>query len=1098
MINVRNLSVFLFSFVYCFGATAGEVTHYPGFESSLQRFNTYKIENLPCPLTINPYSCPKILSDLAKDDDSDRALGLVKANVQHCRMPLQVKDNQVNFDLLKDPPSLQKSFSKNSYLDVGPYSNSTAAACSYLPPSQGVAVLSKFYYYSKRLNEASKKATQESFLISRLLGKPAPACPSSDTLNSAAELCKQVQACPQTTKLSQLAVNAVADEKIYLEYVDKISKLPKNCDETSECKKQKQAFSTIVVGLIEKNPWFLNSDFRKSKKPMVDRLTKYLEDSQTSLLEQQSKIQLASSCIHGSRNYNCDMDKLRETLSNTPEAASPRSIRKDDNLTSKLLSVQSCVEEWSLEKNRVGKVMTDFYWDAGLTIATLGLGAVAKGGLTGTTQLVKLMGFGAEAVNFSLDLYNFGKGLKDAIDVCNSVGQASLTQGTKKNVCDAGGSALNPTTSDHGSCLIQAGFAAIGLGVTVASAARIGKIVAGPTAEAVAAATTAKNEAAVAKAAAVEAEAAAANAKIKKRADDIAKPKTETRGPLARSTVAEAKEIVKPLESHPMIANKPEGIVLSEVEQANGTKKIMYDVAEKLEDGTFVRASGEIPIDPATGAINANFSTGRRFFELLTKLKAGKSFFAFIDVGSLGAVNKFKAGTEAGDKYLKAVADAILKAGKGKVTLARLGGDEFGVIIDSVDPAEIKRIQLAIQEEIRSVSGDAHQVFRDQKIELAKQYRQAADELTVDGIPLTKKDKALLRQDIDELAKIQQPDVSMGARQIGHGETLADIQQVAEEQAKQMKIQTALNFGRSAAKYGSKEAPNARVNPIYTAPIEDAMTSPYWVRSVPAPDVAPALTSLRAMAVTPVEEVKRFGNATLLRSQDELGRDVYTVEHYLKDASGTTKITSEIPTNSATGLLDARHPEMQKLIAEHIQSSPDTVAIMPKLTSLKYLNYFDDGSAVGDKMLALAADIMKKDMRSSDLIAKLGGADFIWSVNKGVADNIDKISKKINQDIMNSPVFKEIIEKERSIILTKIDELKSNALKQLSSAPAAAAEILKLKEKLKAVDNFKPDLNFQTASHKEVQNLEFKDIEKLLDDKHKAARDAAEAIGKQK
>lgn len=1112
MINVRNLSVFLISVMYAFQVMAADVIYKTGFTSSLQRFNTYQSEIPPCPKTFMS-SCPKILLDLTKDDDDDRALGLIKSNAAICRKPLEDKDTRANMDLLKDPYQLQKAFQSNPTLDVGAFSRTTLSSCASLPAKQSAAVTSKFYYYTTRLNTAAKKAAEESYLVSKILGKLVPACPSSDVLNQAAVACKHLETCTTAPNLKQLSVAVQKDEEIYTAFVDKVKSLPKNCKDEPKCKTEKDAYELAIFGLIEKNPWFLNSDFRSAKsKPTEVRLKNYLEESNKGLVAQQKKIHEAALCIHGSRMAGCDLDQIRETLANTPEVHPGLSIFKNQNLTTKLITMQSCLEEWSLERNRVGKIMTDFYWDAGLTIATVGLGAIATSSkaayLNSESKLAQLMGLGAEVTNFSFDLYNAGGAIKDAVNACAKNSEVNLTKNSSSLKCSMAGSALSPLNREHGSCLLQAGLALFGVGVSIPGSLRIAKLlseqgavipaVAKAEAAVVASATarsTKSDLAAIRKTKTVSAteEAIAPNSK-KVRAADATTSATPNAAVTLKSSVPQAAEKIKVIDTHPVLPNLPSEMTLKEVEKMDGTKRMIVEYAEKNTDGDWVKAATEVPIDDISGAINANFSSGRKVFDLIAQSKAGKAYLAFIDVGMLGAVNnKFKSGTAAGDRYLKAVADEIMKSGEGKVTLARLGGDEFGLIIDSKIPAEVKKILETIQANIRkNLDGDAHQVFREEKIVRAEKYREEAAQLTKenpDGVIESQKLK--LREGVDELAKIQQPDISIGSTQIGHGETVAQLQQVAEEQAKQMKIKTALNFGRSAEKYGSEVKPNERINPMYTAPIEDAATSSYWVRSVPAADAAPSVSTLRSMTTKPVEEMKHIGSSSLLRSVDELGRTVYTIEKTVPSPTGVVRVVTEVPTNTATGLLDGRHPEIQKLIVEHIQSSADTVVIVPKVASLKYLNYFEEGTAVGDKVLALAADIMKQDLRSTDMLVKLGGADFIWSVSKGAADNIKKIGAKINEDLANSPAFKEIIQNERKSIMAKIEELQKPSFKEIAKAPSVMKEIAKLKDRLSSLDNFKPDLQFQTASHAEVQNLSFPKIVDLFEGKYKTVREAA-------
>lgn len=1062
-----------------------------GFTTSLNRLNQYQFEKAPCSNKAQNNSCPKILSELIQDEDKNRALGLIQSSAQICKKNLYNEDKSSSVELLKNPMQLQKSLQSFSENKISSFSESVIRSCVNGADSKNAEVLSKFYYLNSRFSAASEKIVQENYYISQLLNQPSPECPNQDFFPDAHSKCQSLKKCSNKNDIKQVAVQAEKDFKVYNEVVQQIQKLPKKCEQDENCKKQKNNLSVIALGLVEMNPWFLNDDFKNSQEATIDKLKVYLKNAQSNLNKQQQALQNASLCLHGNQQKKCELDEIRETLSNTPELSLNYGKDKNQNMISKLYSAQSCVEDRTLDRNRTGKIMTDFYWDVGLTVGTLGLGSIAnlsklayanKG-----SKIAQMMGLTAESANFSFDIYNAVTSVKEAVESCTDHSiQADLTQKKQSQMCLVSNSSLSPSTRTHGSCLVQSGFAGFGVLVAIPGGLRLKKLIqeSGHLPSAKPQLTEASTSA--------SSSVSSASSEVKlKRSEDTKVVKNELRTPL-KSNVTEAKSQVTSVtkkQQDQIAANLPESIQLKNVEQADGSKKIIYEFAETLPNGKVVKTSSELPIDEVTGAINANFSTGRSFFDLIAEKKSGAAYFSFIDVGMLGAVNnKFKAGTAAGDRYLKAVADEIRRSGEGKITLARLGGDEFGVIIDSKDSAEVKRILEKIQNNLRTkLDQDAHLVFREEKLARAEDYRKAAQELkeaSADG-KLTDIQKQNLRKEMDELAQIQHPDISVGSAQIGVKDQIEDLQKLAEEQAKQMKIQTALNFGRSAEKYGSKETPRAKPNPRFTATIEEAISSSSWTAQKSNQKLsATRFEKLPSNQYTPVEEIKRFGSKTLIRAEDEAGRSHYIVENYIKDGNELKKVSKEIPINNSTGLLDGRHPVSQNLILDHIASSPETVLIMPKLEKLKYLNYFENGTVVGDQVLKAVADVIKKDMRASDLTFKLGGADFIWSLNKGAAENLEKISQKINADLANNPVIKEVLESEKSALKQQLAEVSKLSGKESSE------KISELQKRLKQLETFKIDLNFQSASHKEIEKLKFNEIIDLFDAKFKKAREA--------
>ncbi|MEQ1722529.1 MAG: diguanylate cyclase, partial [Pseudobdellovibrio sp.] len=151
--------------------------------------------------------------------------------------------------------------------------------------------------------------------------------------------------------------------------------------------------------------------------------------------------------------------------------------------------------------------------------------------------------------------------------------------------------------------------------------------------------------------------------------------------------------------------------------------------------------------------------------------------------------------------------------------------------------------------------------------------------------------------------------------------------------------------------------------------------------------------------------------------------------------------------------------------------------VMPKLSSLKYLNYFESGSRAGDEMLEAVSEVLKNNMRSSDLTFKLNGADFLWSLNKASAADLLKVEQKLNAELLQNPKVKQILLNEQNAISAKIAE---------ASKARNSALVLKLNEKLESVKNFKPDLNFRAMTRQEAQAAgSFQNILKKFDEKFK-------------
>ncbi|MGZ3779722.1 MAG: diguanylate cyclase domain-containing protein [Pseudobdellovibrionaceae bacterium] len=561
-------------------------------------------------------------------------------------------------------------------------------------------------------------------------------------------------------------------------------------------------------------------------------------------------------------------------------------------------------------------------------------------------------------------------------------------------------------------------------------------------------------------------------ATAERRKDAPAKVDEEKR--LETSSRTPAKDVTVKEVNFKTIPHLPSSVRLTEVTNIEGKKQLKYERAVQLNSGEWVKVTKEFQMDKLTGAIDANFPAGRDLFESIMHEKAGKAHFAFFDVGSLGAVNKtFAAGREAGDRYIKSVADIIMKHGEGKVTLARLGGDEFGLIIDEIDPQKVQKLLSAIQKDLRQdVTSDAHKVFREEKIARKQEYKANKTEETRNAIDGEK-----------GIARIRQ-DISIGGSQIGAHDNLHDLLVTSEEQAKQMKIDTTLAFGRSAEKYGSKATPQLRPRPKFVASVQKPADSASWNEARTRPVAPHKLEDLREAKKTFNKELKRFKNESLVSYVDETGHTSYFLERYVTDPKTGQRVFVhyEIPTRGQTGMLDGKHPASQEIIMDYFSTNPGNILVMPKAESLRYVNYFEDGTKSGDELLSAASKVMQKHMRNSDLKFKLDGADFLWSVDNMSEKELKTLVSRVNKEFVNSPELKNIMQRQKKSLEVK-----------LAAAQRAqdSKEITALKNKLNELQNMNTDLKFEFIKRSDIaQDANFDDVMKKLDDKFEQSREA--------
>lgn len=1074
--------------------------------------------------------CSETLLKLSQDDTKDRSLGLIPSIVGYCHVEfansikLNTKDKKMPIANIRSASLLQSAFESNMFSQLGSFTHQSLRVCLNQVKMNNPLLVSKFYYYISRLNQMSSQLAQEQIYIQKLFHKPTLECPSENFLHKAHEDCQKSVSCSVEDSLDKLSQKTENDEKLFQETQKLIEKMPAQCHKDNQfCTQRKGALVAVIQGLVEKSPWLIDPDFIKSKEKQStkDRVAQFLRTKEQALIHQQSELLKASMCLHGKNTEECNLDQLRETLDSTDNLKIPEIQNSaTDKILQQHLQLNQCIEEKSLDRNRQSKIINESYLTARNAAITTLAAMVTPELLAAKAGLWVYAGLGAAySTNFVMNMLDVKSNITEMEKACELNGQFAELKTIKNE--DNGNSIVNNSninsqiknknyscassegmsykkiSENKSSCKVEMGLAALSALPIVGDISSLLLL----------------------------SQKSGFIKKLKdlnnplKRESDLSKLEAERRLALISNEYVPVlnKSDLKNKASIRSIPHYLEDkIQISKLKKQNGSEVYIYEFPVQLKDGTWVRDSKEFLIDKVTGAIQANDPAGLQLFELLAKQKAGSAHLAFVDVGILGFVNNnFKEGKKAGDRYLKSVADIILEHGEGKITLARTGGDEFGLLIDETDPQKVKKILEKIQYEIRNdKKAEARQVFYEQKLILTEEYRteykrlldlfpKAAPNAQLNDLyPLTRIPEEYkvrlnqIKEKLDAFAKMQQPDVSIGSVKIMEGSQVADLFLLAEPQAQQMKIFTALNFGRSAAKYGSKEVPSKTIKPNALAPIQDPLIPDFKASTPPQVNSSSALKSLkttstlqelREMKHKKLPEEIHFADTTVAKYENEAGQTYYKVQNFITDPFTQKRISvlSDLPTKGKTGLFDGTHPVGEKVIFSHFNKSTDNILVMTKLKSLRYFNYFSNGTSVGDEMLALLSEVLSRNIRSTDLNFKLNGADFLMSLLQIKPIDLKEKLIKINKEFENHPEVKRILLNEVNHLKNKLTELKvkSNNL-QGDALAAMNVQIADTEKRIVDVQNFKLDLQFETVTRPELSaNPNLEEVQDLFDKK---------------
>lgn len=998
---------------WTFAAFAGEeVLHEP-----LRRLSelNYHNQGPRCAVAEN---CNPFLAELTQSDQG-KHLGILPSQLESCEALIQDKEFLSSRDLTQ-------YFGAYLFPQLGDFIGSQIQLCSGSGTGNENKRQASLQYYNLARLELGQTATlNEIAEIENILGTDSAKylqdkkfdCRVSD-FESVVSRCEQLKnKCSpharmdeiiETTKstLSNIEKSEVMIKEKTRELLAMGLRKRRTSAEGHMLEAEVARLKTLIQLEQQTHPWIMGTAFKEyQKQDLKKAIAEQLKITKKGLQQKFSDISDKSACLTR-HDAKCDTSDFREFVEKMPDVPEARNFESADK--SKALAAGSYVDyERCLHNAKIDQIKTtDKVISQGGTAIAVGVTLLAPGPWA---LLVDTAWLGTSGV--------------EAYKACSAnVGLEDNRKSNADQTCPETG-IRNPShaVAIHGDCLTAAGYAALSVVPVSAALVKMNRWA----------------EAATITGAERRAESLEAQTRSFEKRSQTSRVIAGPDGQIERTVVPKS------------VSNIPDGIKIVEVKNSEAKNVLYYQSREKLADGSWVRSSREVQIDPLTGAIDANYPAGRELFEKMAQAKAGKAYVAFVDVGNLGAVNKtFAGGVESGDRYIKAVADKIMAHSNGKITMSRMGGDEFALIIDETDPKKVKALLEAIQKDLRmDFKGEGKLVFREEKIQRAEDYRQTPSEEN--------------RQRVKELSQIQQPDISMGSAQVGRDDNLEVLLTRAEDQAKNMKVATALEFGRSAQKYGSSATPRSRAHPRYQAEIKEPKESSSWKKATPETN-APSIESLRDVKATRREEVSRFKDTSVARYEDELGNETYRIEKYLHGLGGETKSVSyEIPVRGKTGMLDGTHQESKKLVMDHFKSDAGNVLVMPKLKNLKYINYFQDGSKAGDKMLEAVSKAIKKEVRDEDLSFKLSGADFLMSLKNIKPEKLKAIEERINREVGRNPAVKQVIREE-------VRHLQIKQKEAIAKGDRDLAEVLQ--RQIQEASHFKPDLRFQSLSSEEIGN----------------------------
>jgi GGDEF domain-containing protein len=216
----------------------------------------------------------------------------------------------------------------------------------------------------------------------------------------------------------------------------------------------------------------------------------------------------------------------------------------------------------------------------------------------------------------------------------------------------------------------------------------------------------------------------------------------------------------------------------------------------------------------------------------------------------------------------------------------------------------------------------------------------------------------------------------------------------------------------------------------------------------------------------------RFGEVAVYEQKLPDGTKILKYNRYFSAKTGERhSVSRELVVNAKVGFLDGTH-DSGKYVLEQLANGKNAVlhdrgVIWINALNLGKINYFKDGTATGDRLLASSAAVIKRELKSSGIPIKMSGSEFII-VKDGVSqEKLSKLMTKISNALVNDTAIKKVYSEQLEYLSAEIKKIKV-----LPKSIENDKKIGELEESYQVVTKLKPEYTIESIIPTVQDNLE--------------------------
>lgn len=362
----------------------------------------------------NQNLCPqKLLEDLRSNRGRGRHWLANMLGVRTANETCNISESMPNFtgSTFQNERSLEEALSQNSRFSLGMESGALSS-CLDGPgmnygPEERKAFISSYYYEKNRLNQGGLATLEAIARYNALLGEDqafwnSPDC-ADPLIQGAREFCEAQKSCRNernNTEMVQTTRRTLAVLPTYLAIENDLKNIrlaDSRGRPIAAQAQRKEALEKLLAMVQEQMPWLKEgTTFRKEYKTLNDlnpqtdlgnvsiSLRKQITEDRDAMMNQWGKVRDAHSCLNTnstSSRENNPCEDYDTTLRSLPEFLPelPESPNRNDLSLKYEVETARCLSEGRGIIDDGARIINGFAFDVGVTIATLGAGAIVNG-----------------------------------------------------------------------------------------------------------------------------------------------------------------------------------------------------------------------------------------------------------------------------------------------------------------------------------------------------------------------------------------------------------------------------------------------------------------------------------------------------------------------------------------------------------------------------------------------------------------------------------------------------------------------------------------------------------------------------------------------